>query len=719
MNKLFYIISVIFLLLFSCNILAQNKEIDKLPAKLTADILESDSQLKTISALGDAEFTKGGNSISAKNIEYSQSKKLVTAIGDVKINNYQVGNISATKAIFSDDLNDGKIENPALVFFDGSYIIAKNAIKKDKKTFLDKSIFSVCPNDNNKNRYKPLTQSEPISISSRKVIVNNDKETIKLKNSIIKIYDVPILYSPYFKTLFPASKKRSGFLTPSYSKSQNLGLGLTVPYYLNISDNKDLTIKTSYFPDTKHVLVNNNFRHLIKYGQYDVNLEFANNNLAESKKVIVVNNEPINRNLRWQGKARGKFVLSKFSDLMFNVNHVGDKEFLRDYKSNFVDHTVSNIEFSKHELMQHYSVKILNIQEISVNTDRKTSPLALPIVEHYIKSRPKYFNTQFSLLSNMTAIHRREGLQYKRLSLVPEVKMPYNIYGNLFEVKFNAQGNVYYMEDAHKYTEIDKKYYKKKEVNYYPRASFSWKFPMVRRSNSNIIMFEPLVKFVGSPDQDKSNDLYNEDVNNNELTQANLFLEDRLIGFDRNEAGQRVSYGANTYLFNDLGKFNLNLGQSQRFTDTNQDVIIRGFNDNDKSNIVGKIAYKNDNSLSLIYNFHLSESDYNNEVNDLNYNIPINAVTFAGNYLLLKRSNSSIDEKEQWNSNTSIKLTSKLNVNIGFSKDLIEGKIINRNYSLMYNGCCVSYGIVISEENLESFTKKQRSYSFNLTIKNL
>jgi len=65
----------LYLILFANTIFAQNKTIDQLPAKLTADIIESDNKLKIISATGSAEFTKGGNSMSAKKIEYSQSKK--------------------------------------------------------------------------------------------------------------------------------------------------------------------------------------------------------------------------------------------------------------------------------------------------------------------------------------------------------------------------------------------------------------------------------------------------------------------------------------------------------------------------------------------------------------------------------------------------------------------------------------------------------------------
>jgi LPS-assembly protein len=710
-NKLFLI-----LILLSCNILANESAINQLPARLTADKIGSDNDKEILFATGNAEFTKFGNKISADQIEYFQKEKKLAAIGNVKLDNYQMGNMSATKAEFQDDFEKGNINDPLLIFFDGSYIKAKDANKEQEKTFLKNSIFSLCPNDQNSNKYQITDQKEPISISSNKIIIDDDNEIIKLHHPIVKIYDMPILYSPYFKSLFPASKRKSGFLTPSYSKTQNLGLGFTLPYYWNIAENRDLTIKTTYFPDTKHILLNNRFRHLTKYGKYDLTLELANNNLENESRALT-STKIEKRELRWQALANGKFILSKYSDLNFNINHVGDKEYLRDYKSNFTDHTVSAINFLNYQNNKYHLAKIIDIQELSVNQDRKTSPLILPILESYIETKPKFIGEKYSLLSNLTTLHRREGLQYRRLSFIPEIKLPYNIYGNLFKAKLNLQANAYHIDDAYKYTSNDNS--DKRDFNYYPKASFEWKLPMAKKTKSNMIVFEPLAKFVITPDNNKNNDIYNEDVNDNELTQANLFLDDRLIGYDRNEAGQRISYGFNSYLFNDLGKFNLNLGQSQRFSDVTQDVTIRGFNDNDKSNLVGKISYKNDNNLSLIYNFHLSESDYNNEVNDISYDIPISRFSFYGNYLLLKRSNSNDDKREQWNSNISIRLTAKLTANIGFSKDLVDGKIISKNYNLLYNGCCISYGVSVSEENLGSFTKKQRYYNFNLTIKNL
>ena len=71
-----------------------------------------------------------------------------------------------------------------------------------------------------------------------------------------------------------------------------------------------------------------------------------------------------------------------------------------------------------------------------------------------------------------------------------------------------------------------------------------------------------------------------------ELTFSNLFANDRISGFDRNEAGKRVSYGLKSSIFNSLGEFNFTAGQAIIIKKKEQDVKIRGFAENNKSNTV-------------------------------------------------------------------------------------------------------------------------------------
>ena len=49
------------------------------------------------------------------------------------------------------------------------------------------------------------------------------KKTIYYDHALIKIYNIPIFYIPKLSHPDPSVKRRSGFLTPSFSDTKNLG----------------------------------------------------------------------------------------------------------------------------------------------------------------------------------------------------------------------------------------------------------------------------------------------------------------------------------------------------------------------------------------------------------------------------------------------------------------------------------------------------------------
>nr|WP_306673693.1 LPS assembly protein LptD [Tahibacter caeni] len=57
----------------------------------------------------------------------------------------------------------------------------------------------------------------------------------------LRVGDVPVLWLPYAR--FPTDDRRqSGFLYPSFGFNGNSGLDLTLPYYLNLAENYDMTL---------------------------------------------------------------------------------------------------------------------------------------------------------------------------------------------------------------------------------------------------------------------------------------------------------------------------------------------------------------------------------------------------------------------------------------------------------------------------------------------
>ena len=90
---------------------------------------------------------------------------------------------------------------------------------------------------------------------------------MKYKNAWLKIFDIPVVYTPFFFHPDPSVKRQSGFLTPSYRNSNIFDKSLQIPYFKVISDNKDMTISPELF-------VNNSILLQTEYREANKNSDF-------------------------------------------------------------------------------------------------------------------------------------------------------------------------------------------------------------------------------------------------------------------------------------------------------------------------------------------------------------------------------------------------------------------------------------------------------------
>ncbi len=86
-------------------------------------------------------------------------------------------------------------------------------------------------------------------ITADELKLNNYSETGSAKNAHLEVKGVPVLYTPWLNFSYNDQRK-SGLLAPTYGTTSNSGVEVAVPYYWNISPNKDATI-TLKNPDNK------------------------------------------------------------------------------------------------------------------------------------------------------------------------------------------------------------------------------------------------------------------------------------------------------------------------------------------------------------------------------------------------------------------------------------------------------------------------------------
>ena len=124
----------------------------------------------------------------------------------------------------------------------------RGAISNEKELKIYKAVFSTCNTNKKKCRGWELSSDEFVHDKIKKIF--------EYKNSWLSLFDKKIFYFPYFNHPDPSVKRKSGFLTPSYSTSQNLGFSINTPYYKVLSSDRDITFNPRFYAERSYLLQN-------------------------------------------------------------------------------------------------------------------------------------------------------------------------------------------------------------------------------------------------------------------------------------------------------------------------------------------------------------------------------------------------------------------------------------------------------------------------------
>ncbi len=134
-------------------------------------------------------------------------------------------------------------------------------VTSESRISLASMLFTTCP---------PENVAWEISAKSAELDVNGGVGTARGVKLDFK--GVPVLYVPYFS--FPINDQRkSGFLTPVPGSGERTGFELTVPYYLNLAPNYDLTLAPRYMAE-RGTQINSDFRYLMPNSRGDFGFEY-------------------------------------------------------------------------------------------------------------------------------------------------------------------------------------------------------------------------------------------------------------------------------------------------------------------------------------------------------------------------------------------------------------------------------------------------------------
>jgi len=90
-------------------------------------------------------------------------------------------------------------------------------------------------------------ETDSWDLISKKIIITDDRKNVIIRDVIVELSNIPILYIPYLRTGV-GNDSFSGFLSPSIKQGKD-GLDLSIPYFFSFASNYDLTITPRYIEE--------------------------------------------------------------------------------------------------------------------------------------------------------------------------------------------------------------------------------------------------------------------------------------------------------------------------------------------------------------------------------------------------------------------------------------------------------------------------------------
>lgn len=406
-------------------------------------------------------------------------------------------------------------------------------------------------------------QDRAWEIDAKSLTLDKAKNKGVAKHAILRILDLPVVYSPYLS--FPLSKKRkSGFLMPIVGSTNISGFDLATPYYLNLAPNYDATLIPHWY-GKRGVMMGGEFRYLTEQGTGVLQGDFLSHDHTFSQFVneyapqfpILTNHSTDRWSYKWMDK-RTLFM----PNLSFraNVNQVSDNYYLQDFSTNLSDVTERQIlregvldytddHWLLNATVQSYqTLQPVNDTPVSDIYERLPQLLArgdytdLPFHSHFnITSTFDYFRWP---TQSTQALPGPEGQRYH---VSPKLSLPYEQPWGYITPAVQWVGNAYNLTDRYPLPN--------NQLNLsVPRYSVDGGLNLERESNyfhqSYLQTLEPHLYYLNVPFQNQA-DIPVFDSAYMIFTTDQLFRNNRFSGFDRIGDTNQLSYGLTSRLLQD------------------------------------------------------------------------------------------------------------------------------------------------------------------------
>ena len=601
-------ISAIILLLCYNTIKAEEK------IKIYADEIRVDEINEEIIANGQAIAVNEDNvKIKADILIYEKGKNLLEANTNIIINDEMKNTYFLEKLTASDNLNIISGKSVKVRLDDGSRIVGSKFNKNDEISTIENAEYTPCTEKDYLIKNCPGWK-----LKSKRIYHDSESKTIHYDHAQIQLFNLPVFYLPYFSHPDPSVKKRTGFLMPTIQTDNQLGETFSIPFFLNLSSNRDITF-TPNIQTSSNNFYNLDYRHLNDSIELEINSSIDDNN----------DDSGTSNHLFFESE-----IFNSYGNLKTYLKTSNNDTYMRKNKINNLTVLKSGIEFDREIDDTFFSIETLGYKHLT--TENQQWEYIYPNITYDIDNIDNnIFDGDVSLKNKLSV---RKNLNENYVSLASsQVNWSNQKINKNFGFIFNNEANFRVTSIS-----IDEKSRSDtSNIRFYPQFSSKISYPLYKSSLLFKQTLTPIIMPIFAP--------YNNYTDAQKITNSNLFSTNRATSIKEWESGPRINYGIEWFINSSQGTdIKTVIGQNYRFNKMSSDTASEISNYFINSNININLENYLDGSLiidrndlkirSLNTNTFNTFGDFivglNYDYTSGKYNIPAEQIAVGGKYKL-------------------------------------------------------------------------------------
>ena len=639
------------------------------PIGFEADNVVVDQADGSLFATGNVELKQANNTLRADEVTYYRNQNKAIARGNVvhidgdgTVTNATIMEIDTE---FSHILAETIISN----FTTGEWISADHAdrIAGDRGIF-DASRFTPCKCDF-LNGERPLWD-----IKASQSVRNEKTQTITHYNMRMNVLNVPVGYLPFLTHPDWTVRRRSGFLTPSFIISSDLGFTPSIPYYQIIDETSDAEF-TTYKYQYRGLGVKSRYRKL--WDKAELNATVYTANVETYKK---------NRELVGAVDATYASRIGNGWNIKANLRRASQDTFMRRYDFNDDTSLKSTVMATRTIDNRYYSVEASDRQSLLASDKTLNEPTVLPSIFYEKTEKGWRGNQLFRTELSAVQLDNDQGHDMARWSGIFEVAEDFELPLGIANYEANITSNYYSI-----HTKPDSAATSLGDISFVtPALSVGWRLPIAVVGANRTAIFEPQARLAFIGGKDRTSAIPNRDASDYRIDEANLFLLNRYQGKDYILPGTRADIGVsattNDNFFGDVSGF---FGVSRRLSGKTSAGLNTDQGDK-YSDYVASLTVNPANSLNLRWSGRLSSKDLtlNESKTSLSSALGTGSLSMTHNQLAKAYFASSDDDREELSASYSQSLIGGWQFSATQLWDLSYGKTIRKKSTaaLSWNG---------------------------------